>query len=155
MVEVASEKRSGRAPAADPKSYGRSRVSNGNVLLPGVDQRSVWVRRAKDLIREHIADLGGFDNCSAAERSIIRRASVLTIELERLEVKFARAGEASADDLDLYQRTAGNLRRLLESVGLQRRPRAVTLDGTAEAVPFTPMRSRWATEVVTEKEPAE
>jgi len=51
----------------------------------------------------------------AAERSIIRRASVLTVELERLEVKFASAGEAA--DLDLYQRTAGNLRRLLEAVG--------------------------------------
>jgi hypothetical protein len=50
----------------------------------------------------------------------------MTIELERLEVKFATAGEASADDLDLYQRTAGNLRRLLESVGLSRCARDVT-----------------------------
>jgi hypothetical protein len=43
-----------------------------------------------------------------------------------LEVKFALAGQANADDLDLYQRTAGNLRRLLEAVGLQRRARDVT-----------------------------
>jgi len=154
VVEVASEKRSGRAPAADPKEYARSRVSNGNVLLPGVDQRSTWVRRAKDLIREHISDLGGTSNTSAAERSIIRRAATLTVELERLEAKFAAAGEASADDLDLYQRTAGNLRRLLEAVGLQRRPRnALTLDDGSEA--FSPMRARWAAGVATEKEPAE
>jgi hypothetical protein len=33
---------------------------------------------------------------------------------------FALAGEASAEDLDLYQRTAGNLRRLLEAVGLRK-----------------------------------
>jgi hypothetical protein len=46
--------------------------------------------------------------------------------LERLEAKFAEAGEASPDDLDLYQRTAGGLRRLLECVGLQRRLRDVT-----------------------------
>jgi hypothetical protein len=35
---------------------------------------------------------------------------------------------ASAEDLDLYQRTAKSLRRLLEAVGLQRRPRDVTPD---------------------------
>ena len=70
--------------------------------------------------------LRGAVNCSAAERSIIRRAAVLTTELERLEVKFALAGQANADDLDIYQRTAGNLRRLLEAVGLQRRARDVT-----------------------------
>jgi hypothetical protein len=43
-------------------------------------------------------------------------------------VKFATAGEASNEDLDLYARTAGNLRRLLEAIGLRRRPRDVTPD---------------------------
>lgn len=106
----------------------RSRVSNGTALLHGVDQRSAWVRRAKDLIGEHIADLGGAENTSAAERSLVRRASVLTVELERLETKFAAAGQASSEDLDLYQRTTGALRRILESLGLERRPRDVTPD---------------------------
>jgi hypothetical protein len=119
------------SPAARPavarqKDPQRSRVTNGTALLPGVDGRSPWVRRAKDIIAAHLSDCGGEDNTSAAERSIIRRASVLTVELERLEVKFATAGEASPTDLDLYQRTAGNLRRLLEAVGLQRRSRDVT-----------------------------
>jgi hypothetical protein len=111
---------------ARPKDPQRSRVANGSELLPGVDGRSAWVRRCKELIADHIADLGGEANTSAAERSLIRRASVMTVELERLEVKFATAGEASPDDLELYQRTAGNLRRLLESIGLRRRARDVT-----------------------------
>ena len=34
--------------------------------------------------------------------------------------------EADPKDLELYQRTAGNLRRILESLGLQRRQRDVT-----------------------------
>jgi hypothetical protein len=72
--------------------------------------------------------LGGEANTSAAERSLVRRCAVLTVELELLEAKFATVGEASSDDLDLYQRTAGNLRRLLEAVGLQRRQRDVTPD---------------------------
>jgi hypothetical protein len=84
------------------------------------------VRRLRDLMALHVADLGGDDAISAAERSIVRRAATLTVELERLELRFATAGEATADDLDLYQRTAGNLRRLLESIGLERRARDVT-----------------------------
>jgi hypothetical protein len=115
-----------RLRIARPKDPQRSRVANGSELLPGVDGRSAWVRRCKELIADHIADLGGEANTSAAERSLIRRASVMTVELERLEVKFATAGEASPDDLELYQRTAGNLRRLLESIGLRRRARDVT-----------------------------
>ncbi len=106
----------------------RSRVGNGHKLIAGCDGRSVWARRLKDLLDEAISDKGGFDNTSAAERHIIRRACVLILELERLERKFAEAGEASADDLDLYARVSANLRRLLESVGLQRRARDVTPD---------------------------
>jgi hypothetical protein len=112
------------SPSDDPQMRAqRSRVSNGRALLPGIDGRSAWVRRCKDVLLEHLSDL---PDATAAERSIVRRAAVLTTELERLEAKFAEAGEASPFDLDLYQRTAGGLRRLLEAVGLQRRLRDVT-----------------------------
>jgi hypothetical protein len=114
-------------PVVNSKKSGRSRISNGSALLPGVDGRSAWVRRCRDVIAAHLSDLGGLDNCSAAEHSIIRRAAVLTTELEVLEVRFAKAGEASADDLETYQRCANSLRRLLEAIGLQRRPRDVSL----------------------------
>jgi hypothetical protein len=111
-------------PAVDrPKDRQRSRITNGSALLPGVDGRSPWVRRCKDIIAAHLSDLGGEANTSTAERSLIRRAAVLTTELERLEIKFALAGEANADEIDLYARTSGNLRRLLEAIGIQRRPR--------------------------------
>jgi hypothetical protein len=100
-------------------------MTNGSALLPGVDGRSAWVRRCKDIIEAHLSDFGGEDNTSEAERSLIRRASVMTVELERMEARFAVAGEASPDDLNLYQRMAGNLRRLLEAIGLQRRAKDV------------------------------
>jgi hypothetical protein len=80
----------------------------------------------RDLINLHVSDLGGEAAVSEAERSIVRRAATLTVELERMEAAFATAGEAKPGDLDLYQRTAGNLRRLLEAVGLERRQRNVT-----------------------------
>jgi hypothetical protein len=104
----------------------KSRQANGTALLPGVDGRSAWVRRCKELIADHICDLGGVENASAAERSLVRRACVLTVELEHMEKAFALAGQASAEDLEIYARVAGNLRRLLEAVGLQRRAKDIT-----------------------------
>jgi hypothetical protein len=77
-----------------------------------------------DIYDAHVSDLGGQDAVSQAEASIMRRAATITTELERLEAKFA-SGESTPTDLDLYQRSAGNLRRLLESVGLQRRAKPV------------------------------
>jgi hypothetical protein len=106
----------------------RSAVTNGRRLfVAGGDGRSPWARRLRDVMELHISDLGGTDVMSEAEHSIVRRAATITIELERLEAKFS-AGEAVDGDLDLYQRGANSLRRLLETVGLERRARDVTPD---------------------------
>jgi hypothetical protein len=110
------------------KPSGRSRITNGNVLIPGIDQRSPWVRRARDLIDLHLSDLGGADNVSEAERSIVRRAAVLTTELELMERTFALSEGAKLEELQVYQTCANTLSRLLKSVGLQRRSRDVTPD---------------------------
>jgi hypothetical protein len=114
-------------PIAGDARYGRSAVTNGSRLLPGIDGRSPWVRRCRDVIAAHLCDL---PDASVSERSIIRRASVMTTELERMEAQFATVGEADPAALDLYARVAGNLRRLLESVGLKRQARNIgpTLD---------------------------
>lgn len=109
------------------KRHARSRVTNGGTLLPGVDGRSAWVRRARDVLEAHIADLGGDCAISEAERSIVRRAATLTTELERIEALFA-TGEADDEALGRYVTGANALRRLLETVGLRRRPRNVTPD---------------------------
>jgi hypothetical protein len=114
------------------KNPQRSKVANGTKLVPGVSGHSVWVRRAKEHIADSMSDLGGEANTTAAERSLVRRAATLSVELERLEAKFATAGEADPADLDLYQKLSNTLRRLLTSLGLhQRRARnvgAATLD---------------------------
>ena len=104
----------------------RSRVTNGRGLLPNVDGRTIWVRRFRDLLALHLSDLGGSDQASEAEKAIVRRIATLIVELERLEMCFAEAGQATDHQLELYQRTANTLRRLLEAVGLQRRPKNVT-----------------------------
>jgi hypothetical protein len=111
----------------------KSKISNGTALLPKTkgkvshtDGRSSWMRRFKDLIVTHQADLGGAEHLSEAERSIIRRCATLTVLLERLELDFALEDQASPFKIDQYQRVANTLKRLLESLGLKRRAKDVT-----------------------------
>jgi hypothetical protein len=59
---------------AKPRPQQRSRVGNGNKLLAGIDGRSVWVRRLKDVLAEAISDR---PDMSSAELHILRRACVL------------------------------------------------------------------------------
>ena len=101
-------------------------------LLPGIDGRSAWTRKAAAQIRAYLTDLGGIENCSTAERSIIRRIAALEIELQRLEAKFANAGAAEIADLETYQRCANSQRRLLEAIGIERRARTVNEPSLAD-----------------------
>jgi hypothetical protein len=106
--------------------FNRSRITNGKTLLPGVHKQSQWARRFYDVVGLYARDQGGEDRLSEGRRSLIRRIACLQVELELLETRFALAGGAEAGDLDLYQRAAGNLRRLLDGIGLDRVPRDVT-----------------------------
>jgi hypothetical protein len=101
------------------KSAQKSAVANGTKLLPGVDGRSPWVRRAKGLINELLADLGGAGNVNAAQCAIVRRAAMLATQLEKLEAQFATR-EPSVAEMDCYLRGTDSLKQLLDSVGLRR-----------------------------------
>src|SRR5262249_17810833 len=97
----------------------RSAISNGTKVLAEIDHRSTFMRRFRDLLRQHQQDLGGPDTLSEGQRCIIRRASLLQVQCEMIEAKFAKLnGSASRDDLDAYQRASNSLRRLIESLGL-------------------------------------
>jgi hypothetical protein len=52
------------------KPKARSKVSNGTSLLQDADNRTTWVRRARDVLASHIADLGGASECSEAEKAV-------------------------------------------------------------------------------------
>lgn len=119
-----------RARAAALKGGGpkaqKSRITNGRqLLLHG--NGTAWARRCRDLIALHRSDI---PEPSHAVESLIRRIAVHEVQLEQLEQRFAIANEAGqevdAAELDLYVRASGNLRRLLESVGLQRHARDIS-----------------------------
>jgi hypothetical protein len=112
------------------KSRSKSAISNGR-LLPGnvnggVDGRSAWVRRVRDLIMQHTADLGGLDDISTAEQALVRRCATLITELERRELVFAQSSQIDDTALAVYQAGVNTLRRTLESLGMKRRTRDVT-----------------------------
>jgi hypothetical protein len=102
---------------APRKPQAKARMSNRSTTVATADGRTIWVRRLRDLIEAHEADLGG--NLTQAQRSIVRRAATLSVELERKEAAFAKAGSIADSDLDSYQRSSNTLRRLLESLGIE------------------------------------
>jgi hypothetical protein len=98
----------------------RSRISNGTALLPSGDGRSSYARRLRDLIQAHEAELGG--QLTSGQHALVRRAAALQVELERIEDTFAaHDGVAPVALIETYQRAAGSLRRLLDSLGLLER----------------------------------
>lgn len=119
----------GRKPKAPTLAVLRSAVTNGTQLfVEHLDARSAWSRRLRDLIADHVADLGGIEVTSSAEKALVRRAAMLTLQAELMEANFAKNedGAASIKQIDAYQRVCGTLRRTLESLGLRRRARDVT-----------------------------
>jgi hypothetical protein len=98
----------------------RSKVTNGTkVFAIGGDGRGAWTRRWKDLNEAHVADLGGPGGLSEAQLSLCRRCAALEVQLEQMEAKMSE-GDAMVD-MDLYGRLAGHLRRILETLGIERR----------------------------------
>jgi len=106
----------------------RSALTNGTVLLHDLDHRSAWAKRLRDLINAFESDLGHRDQMSEAQVVLVRRCAMLTLQLELIEQKWANNdGEASPDQLHRYQSCSNSLRRISESLGLNRgrRPRPV------------------------------
>jgi hypothetical protein len=103
----------------------RSAVTNGRKLYVEGDGNSAWSRRYRDLILGHISDLGGRTLLSEAQISLIKRASAIECELEQMEGRLSMGQEI---DLDVFVRALGHLRRTLETLGITRAVRDVTLD---------------------------
>jgi hypothetical protein len=103
----------------------RSAVTNGTRAYVAGDGNSPWARRQRDLVALHAEDAGGAETISAAKLSLCHRAASIETELEMLEGQMSLGKPV---DLDLYGRLAGHLRRILETLGVERKARDVTPD---------------------------
>lgn len=113
----------------DASKRKRSSVTNGTKAFIEGDGNSPWYRRFKDLLALHVEDLGGPELLSEAQISLCRRAATLEVELERIEGQLSLGNDA---DLDAYNRHAGGLRRILETLGVERVKRDVTPNPLAD-----------------------
>lgn len=66
--------------------------------------------------------MGGAELLTAAQASLIRRAATFETQLEQFEGTLSLGGEI---DLDLYGRTAGHLRRVLETLGIEHKAKTI------------------------------
>ena len=112
-------------PAASRRSkLHRSAITNGNrQFAQGGGGRGAWVRRWRDLAELHEQDGGGASVLSEGQKSLCRRAATLEVNLEQLE---AAMSSGQGVDLDVYNRLSGNLRRILETLGLERKVKDVS-----------------------------
>lgn len=70
--------------------------------------------------------MGGSENLSQSQMALVRRAAALGIELERMEGDLS---EGRPVDLDLFGRLSGHQRRILETLGIERKAKpALTID---------------------------
>jgi hypothetical protein len=72
-------------PARIRRSH--SAISNHKLPQPGIDGRSTWGRRVRDIYLERLDEVR---NASISERSILRRVSVLEVQLEIIESRWAK-----------------------------------------------------------------
>jgi hypothetical protein len=139
-------------PKPRPKRQ-RSRVTNGKRTFVEGDGRSPWARRWRDLIELHVADLGGVAALSEAQRSLVKRAATIEIELEQIE---GRLSEGKPADLSVYATASAHLRRLFETLGIERRARDMGgVVDVATPTPWSPLLSRLHEEVERERKAAE
>jgi hypothetical protein len=119
----------------------RSAKTNGRRLFVDGDGRGPWARRWRDLKSLYADDLGGESSLSEFQNGLVGTAATLRCELERLERRLS-VGEVI--DTDLYGRIAGHYRRVVETLGIERRARDVT----------TPTLEEIADEIAAEEEAA-
>jgi hypothetical protein len=105
------------------KKRPRSRVTSGRSQFINGNPNSAWARRFHDLVVGHVQDAGGRSCLSEAQLALCKRAATLECELERLEALLSQGEQV---DLDSYGRAASHLRRILESIGLERKARDVS-----------------------------
>ncbi len=113
-----------RQRLADPKSKARSRVSNGNELLPGdVDGRSAIARRYRDISSAILLDQGGADRCSESRKQLIRRFAAAAVLAEQMESRLANGEEI---DIAKHSLLVSTMVRVAQRIGVERVAKNIT-----------------------------
>lgn len=97
-------------------NIGKSKVTNGHCLfIEGVDGRSVYARRYRDLYQGFLSDVAGAGEDEEAQRQLCRRASALCVQAEGMEAELARGEEI---DFDKYCTLTKTMLRVFNTLGI-------------------------------------
>ena len=91
--------------------------------LDDLDNRTLAAKRTRQLLGDIVSDLGGPENVTAAQRQLVQRAAILGAYLEDIEFKWASGEEIPFAE---YLVAVNAQRRVLATIGLERRSRDVT-----------------------------
>jgi hypothetical protein len=120
-AEVKPHEHAAKRPQSRVTSLARHGVTS---WLDGGDKRGPVARRFRDLVGLVTSDLASDPTeLSESQRQIIRRIASLSVWCESQEAKMADGDEI---DIDEFQRASNSLRRLCESIGLERRSKNIT-----------------------------
>jgi hypothetical protein len=111
------------SPVSENLLKGRSRLTNGNDILPGIDGRSATARRYKDLVAAISSDQGGAEHLSEGRMQLVRRFAAAACLAENMEAALVR-GETI--NLQEHALLCSTLVRLAQRIGIDRRARNVT-----------------------------
>jgi hypothetical protein len=105
------------------RPHNRSRVSNGQDVLPDVDGRSIVARRYRDISAQIISDQGGTDRMSEARLQLVRRFAAAAVVAEQME---ARLANGEAIDISHHALLCSSLCRLSAKIGINRIAKDIT-----------------------------
>jgi hypothetical protein len=111
------------------KAEARSRVSNGEDILPGVDGRSTIARRYRDISCAILADSAGAEQCSETRLQLIRRFAAAAVLAEQMEATLANGGEI---DIAEHCQLSSTMVRLATRLGIERVPKDISYDAELE-----------------------
>jgi hypothetical protein len=120
--------------------------------LDRLDGRTIACRRARELVSSIQADLGGIDQLSEGSRQLVRRAAVLGVYIENCEAQWLAGQEVALGD---YLSAINSQRRVLTTIGLERRARDVTTPTLEEIADEIAAEEEAAAQRDTEREVAE
>jgi hypothetical protein len=104
-----------------------------------LDGRTNAARYFDRLIAAIEVDLGGHDQLSTIEQTLVEAYAGAAVTLQHLNTQLALGQEI---DLSEHAQAVSNMVRVASRLGLERRSRSVlAIDGTVEA-PWSPMRER-------------
>lgn len=98
------------AAPAGTKATGRSRITNGSDVLPGIDGRTRIGRRFRDILDELVVE---FDIAGESSMRLAREATHLSVWLEG---EAARTARGESVDIGAVTTTTNSLRRLLSDL---------------------------------------